>query len=67
MLEIAEQEGSKPMFSREQVVELVMDADHILTHGGLDPYDKASYVRLDWKLQQQLVAVAFRECEFYGW
>jgi hypothetical protein len=53
-------------FTREAVVEAVMDADHIEAHGGLDYEGIQYYKSLSYEERTRIVTAAF-DADVYGW
>jgi len=65
VLRAVEEAGEKPMLLREEVVEVVMDADHMEMHGN----DKEACEHLNslpLKEQERIVTKAF-PLRVYGW
>lgn len=67
ILSAMEREGKDPTLSRAGVIELVMDADNILSCGRLTRADQDLYRALSPRSRVQMVSVAFKNCATYGW
>lgn len=68
ILRSMEECGEEPIMSRSHVIEVVCDADHMLTYGG-DPEAYAYYIYLRDNHEKHLDKVMRNAFEFprYGW